>query len=722
MKSLVKKVVKPLLKFLPLPIIMLNVCQKFPFLAQFSWKILHFFEVEAKLGQKYSYSPSLYHYWRKRYKTEARDTLAKNFSLLDEEIGNIHFVYVIDPKANFIATCLTIISLKRQSYKNIDITIHNNEVMPLKARLYKMLAGYMANFIEDDAVYVNKPYWVLDILPGDRLDKNALLEISLYITKTNTDWQIIYFDEDVAGAFGIYRWPFFKPDYSAIYNEGIDYISGACVYSSKYFPDIHQSETHEAIFMQVLNQICNSKVLHIPEVLVHKCRKRPFIYNEKNKNIQLPLEECNDALTSIIIPSKDNVAFLKNCINSILEKTESKKIQIIIIDNNSNKQETFDYYTAISKDNRFKIIYYPYEFNYSAMNNIAAHKADGRYLVFLNNDTEVISSDWLIYMKYWLSKPSTGCVGAKLLYADHTIQHVGVVIGASMGACHYNVGDDEHDCGYYGINTIPREVSAVSAACMGVRKDNFFKIGGFDEKIKVAFNDIDLCLRMKEHNFINIIDPRIQLFHFESKTRGYDNSDGIIRDREERNLFVMNSKTDIRFDEYYNPNLSLNNTYSLSFPPRTISMVRLDKITRKKTAVLIGSTKQYGDSLAMIMKAHRDILERLGYSIIYGIDSKKVSTTIKNLPCFFVRNEWDAADMIIRKGAAYVIVYSEPYQKIAWMMPKAIKIFYLHCGIGWTTYSNSAIKKDLRILDRQAAEKYALRISSIEEFIEHTNG
>lgn len=718
--------VKTPFKFIPLAAVALNAGENKLFFAPFRWKILQLLEREGKVGRKHGCRPSVYRYWQKRYQIENQHAVAESLEYLNKTTASPSFAYIVEPEANFFATCSTINSLRHQSYKNIEIIIRNNATRPLRSRLLQNVAGNMAHIVgknENIKAYLDKASFVLDISPGDKLSQQALLEIGLYMERSDRSWDIAYFDEDVQSSFGRCRFPFFKPDYSPLYNSKVNYISGACVYKAGLFPPWKDKCLKDDICLQIPESLRREKILHIPEVLLHKREPRAISSMGKKDYQYLIINQADsakdNALVSIIIPIKDNVSYLNQCISSILDKSQSDQVQIIVVNNKSEKQETLDYLKKLSENDRFRILEYPYDFNYSAINNFAAREAEGQYLVFLNNDTTIISAEWLKHMKYWLSKPLIGCVGVKLLYSDQTIQHVGIIVGASMGACHYNVGDLQEDYGYFGINTFPREVSAVTAACMGVRKDNFVNVGGFDEKIPVAFNDIELCLRMMNAGYVNILDPRIQLFHYESRTRGRDDDIfKLTRDRKERNCLVKNSMTDIRFDAYYNPNLSLNNTYCLSFPPRTVSMIKSYEMKLKRLVVLVGSIQRYGSALEAIMKEHERLLKGQGYSIIWGVDIKCNVTTKGDTPFHLVKNEWDAMDMIRKMSTAYVIVYSEPYQKIAWMMPREIKVFYFHGKTGWTEQKGTTM--ELSVLDREAAETYAYPIVSIEEFFAHT--
>ncbi len=224
-------------------------------------------------------------------------------------------------------------------------------------------------------------------------------------------------------------------------------------------------------------------------------------------------------IVSIIIPFRDRVGLLRACVSSILEKSTYENFELILVNNNSQEKKTRGYLSEISKNPKVKIIDYPEPFNFSAINNFAAQKAGGEFLLFLNNDTEVISENWLEKMLKKFDDAKVGAVGAKLLYPDGTIQHAGVAVGKNI-AVHQFLGMKEADLRE---NDVVRQVGAVTGACMMTRRDLFLELGGFDEKnLPIAYNDVDYCLRVREGEFKIMWTPEARLFHYESASRKSD--------------------------------------------------------------------------------------------------------------------------------------------------------------------------------------------------------
>ncbi|MCR4674765.1 MAG: glycosyltransferase family 2 protein [Lachnospiraceae bacterium] len=268
----------------------------------------------------------------------------------------------------------------------------------------------------------------------------------------------------------------------------------------------------------------------------------------------------NHPKISILIPNKDNKEVLKTCIDSVLTKSTYDNYEIIIIENNSEQQETFDYYESLT-DERIKVITCVTDWNYSYINNYGLKSVTGEYVIFLNNDTEVISSDWMEQMLYFAQRKDVGAVGAKLLYPDHTIQHGGVTLGIRGIAGHAFLGFPEESKGYMNRLICVQNVSAVTAACMMVKKTILDEVKGFDEDFAVAFNDVDLCMRIRKLGYRIVMNPHARLFHYESKSRGHDenNAEKLKRFNRECDRFGKRWYPELMgIDPYYNRNLTMS--------------------------------------------------------------------------------------------------------------------------------------------------------------------
>ena len=262
---------------------------------------------------------------------------------------------------------------------------------------------------------------------------------------------------------------------------------------------------------------------------------------------------------SIVIPNKDETETLRTCINSILTRTDWPDYEIIVVENNSTTQEIWEYYRQLEAVPNIKVLTWPDAFNYSAINNFGVSHSSGQYVVLLNNDTEVITPDWLREMVGICSRPEVGIVGAKLFYPDDTIQHAGVVMKLAGCCGHVFYGAEKEDPGSYARASVIQDFSAVTAACLMCRRQVWDRLGGLSTEFQVAYNDVDFCLRARAAGYLVVFTPYANLYHYESKTRGYEEgSEKQARFLREQNLLKERfPQYQVQGDPYYNPNLTL---------------------------------------------------------------------------------------------------------------------------------------------------------------------
>ena len=279
---------------------------------------------------------------------------------------------------------------------------------------------------------------------------------------------------------------------------------------------------------------------------------------------RIKYELTSRPLVSIIIPNKDHVDDLSRCVESIINLSTYDNYEIVIVENNSETAEIRTYYEEISRHPRVQVVEYKGDFNYSKINNFGVQYAKGEYLLLLNNDTEVITPDWMEELLMYAMRKDVGVVGAKLYYPDKTIQHAGIVIGLgahrTAGHTHYRI--PEANVGDMGRLCYAQDVTAVTGACMMVSKALYEELGGLDESFTVALNDVDFCLRVREKGFLNIFTPFAELYHYESKSRGSDKKDErALRYQQESDRFrVKWADALAKGDPYYNPNFSLDHS------------------------------------------------------------------------------------------------------------------------------------------------------------------
>ncbi|WP_086313941.1 glycosyl transferase, group 2 family protein [Enterococcus sp. 7F3_DIV0205] len=430
----------------------------------------------------------------------------------------------------------------------------------------------------------------------DELPRIAFYEVVKALNE-NPELDLLYSDEDKIDMEGNRSDPSFKPDWSPDLLLGTNYISHLGVYRRTILEEIggfrkgYEGSQDYDLVLRFTEKTTSKRIKHIPKVLYH-WRMLPTStavdQSSKGYAFEAGLRAVQDALVrreikghathgranglydvyydieseelvSIIIPTKNGYKDVKRCVSSIIEKTTYPNYEIIIADNGSTDEKMEELYASFKErlNDRFRVLVIDIPFNFSKINNIAAKDANGKYLLFLNNDTEVINADWLKLMVSFGQQERIGCVGAKLLYPNNTIQHAGVILGLGGIAGHGHYGYPHGDLGYFGKLALNVDYLAVTAACLLMKKQDFDAVSGFEEDFTVAFNDVDLCLKVKELGRDNVWLHEAELYHFESQTRGYDDK-GKKKKRFEKEKAMMEHKwsTLIDDDPFYNPNLT----------------------------------------------------------------------------------------------------------------------------------------------------------------------
>lgn len=449
--------------------------------------------------------------------------------------------------------------------------------------------------------------WVALLDHDDLIPQHALFCVAHAIIE-NPKAKLFYSDEDKIDQQGVRHDPYFKSDFNPILFRSHNMITHLGVYSRKELDEIggfrssYDGAQDYDLALRFIDKIGADNVHHIPHILYHwraiagstaqSSDEKPYamVAGERALNDHLQRNEvCAKAeligfgyrvhyelpdpppLVSIIIPTKNGREITQQCIDSILEKTTYENYEIILIDNGSDDRDALDYFAKLKRQKIARVIRDDRPFNYSALNNSAVKKAKGSVICFLNNDIEVITPDWLTVMVSIALQPGTGAVGAKLLYPDDTIQHGGVILGLGGLAAHAHSNMPATTLGYVGRAALEQNMSAVTAACLVVKKDDFLEVNGFNEEsLTVAYNDVDLCLKLLDLGVLNVWSPHAVLYHHESATRGYEiGAEKLERFQLEKEYMLENWKHLIFKDPAYNPNLTLNSSdFSLAWPPR----------------------------------------------------------------------------------------------------------------------------------------------------------
>lgn len=408
----------------------------------------------------------------------------------------------------------------------------------------RSLAELAGLFAEDER-------WIGLFGAGDRLASGAFAAYAEAIS-AHPDRSVVYADDDLVDDRGVRARPHFKPDWNPELFAHHDFLTGAAMVRvrrdelSSFGSDVGI----DGLVERVLDR--SPDPLHLPFVLHHRrTRPKPVLPLRAS-----PLLPADLPRVSIIVPTRNRFDLLRNCLDG-LERTGYPNREIIVVDNDSDEPECLDFLEEVGRDG-VHVIRIAGEFNYSALNNAAVKAAQGDILCFLNNDVEIVEPDWLGWLVEHASRPDIGAVGALLLYPDRTVQHAGVFLGIGGGAAHAHRYLKEHERGYFDRARLPQRVSAVTAACLAVSRAKFESVGGFDEtNFRVAFNDIDLCLKLNERGWQSFYEPRATLIHHESKSRGSDRAHAN-RERFAAELAALKRiwRTDSRTDPFHHPQLS----------------------------------------------------------------------------------------------------------------------------------------------------------------------
>ncbi|MFV8819960.1 glycosyltransferase family 2 protein [Haliea sp. E17] len=444
----------------------------------------------------------------------------------------------------------------------------------------------------------------------DALSPDALFRVAEALRRQpQTD--ILYSDEDVVDPDGKPLAPHFKPDWNFDLLRSINYACHFLVVRRALLSAVgglregFEGAQDFDLVLRLTENLPAARIAHLPRVLYHwravegstasDSAAKPYAEQAGLRALADHVARCGLPATalpseiptayrlrfdlpdpvptvSIIIPTHNQLRLLRHCIDSLLARTDYPAYEVVVVDNRSDDADTLAYLATLP-GRGLRVLRYDKPFNFSAINNFAVAQCDSDMLVLLNNDTEVCNGDWLREMIAQASRPGIGAVGAKLFYAEDRIQHAGVLLGVGLDrvAAHAFKGAHKDEVGMLARTRLLQAYHAVTGACLAVARDKYLEVGGLDEEhLTVAFNDVDFCLRLEEKGYTNLWTPYAQLYHFESYSRGYDNS-GEKRERFVRERDYLKARWPGSFDRdnYYNPNLSLDfDNFSLAWPPR----------------------------------------------------------------------------------------------------------------------------------------------------------
>lgn len=546
--------------------------------------------------------------WRKRYEVTAEELeRQRNHKLEKEPLFSIVIpMYMTNQR--FLREMID--SVREQTYTKWELCLadgsgKDSPLTPILAEYAKTDSRIRFKTLQENLGISGNTNAALEMASGeiivladhdDIMPANALYELAAAFLK-DEEIDVVYSDEDKISMDGKkYFEPHFKSDYNIDLLCSMNYICHLFAFkkeilqkSGVFRAEYDGAQDHDFI-LRCVEQA--KKVYHIPKILYHwRCHmdstaanpdSKRYAFEAGRKAVEAHYERCGiparvehsefygmyrtfyewkeEPLVSVLIPNKDHIDDLEKCIRSV-QKSDYKNYEIIIIENNSTEEETFAYYKKIESE-QIRVVYYKGEFNFSAVNNFGAKYAKGEYYLLLNNDTEMIHENCIQELLGYCMREDVGIVGARLYYDDDTIQHAGVVLGFGGIAGHTFIGKSRYDTGYFGRLICAQDYSAVTAACMMTKRSVFEQVNGLSEELRVAFNDIDYCMKVRRLGLLVVYNPYAELYHYESKSRGLeDTPEKVARFNGEIEKFHEKWEKELEAgDGYYNPNLTLDNS------------------------------------------------------------------------------------------------------------------------------------------------------------------
>lgn len=561
--------------------------------------------------------------WIKRYDTLDAAKIEKVRAWVDR-FDYRPLVSVVMPVYNAPPQFLraAIESVKRQIYPHWELCIAddcsgNPDVRPILEEyardprikvVFREVNGHISE-ASNSALELASGEYLAFLDHDDELREHALAQVVGELN-AHRDAVLLYSDEDKITEGGQRFNPYFKSGWNPELLLSQNYVCHLLVIARSAVQQVGgfrkglEGAQDWDLILRVSESLAQAKIRHIPHVLYHwrvnssstaqSTLNKPYVLEAQARAVREHLVRCRvqnakvEILhsisqlrvrrpvpspappVSIIIPTRDCAPLLKVCVESIFRKTKYENFEITVVDNGSEKKETFELFEDLKRSFKVNILRDVQPFNFSRLNNSAAQVAKGELLAFLNNDLEVISEDWLSEMVSQAVRPEVGAVGARLLFPNGLLQHGGIILGIGGVAGHNHKGRPRHDPGYFNRAVLPQNLSAVTAACLLTRREVFSEVQGFDETLAVAFNDVDLCLRIRSKGYLIVYDPYAELYHYESASRGYENTPRkFARFEGEVENMKQRWKSELADDPYYNPNLTLlTEDFRLAFPPR----------------------------------------------------------------------------------------------------------------------------------------------------------
>ena len=569
--------------------------------------------------------------------------------------------------------------------------------------------------------------WLAFMEPDDLVTEDALFWV-VSAVNANHSVQLVYSDQDKIDVNGKRYDPYFKCDWNRDLFYSQDMLGHLVFYRTDLIHKIggfrHEFEASKSydLTLRYIEVIKQDQIVHIPKVLHHEntgCYLEQINTKEFSKSTAAMHADANGVkaldehfqrlgikaqveivnhnyrvkyalpevlpLVTLIIPTRNGLSLLRQCINSIISKTTYVNYEILIVDNGSNEPETLAYLQTLAQDIRYTILRDDGPFNYSALNNKAVKIAKGDVIALINNDIEVISSEWLSEMVSHALRPDIGAVGARLWFSDNTLQHAGVVLGCHGLAGHAHKNLSRKDTGYFNRADMIQSYSAVTAACLVIQKSIFLEVGGLNETdLCVAFNDVDLCAKLIRAGYQNIWTPYADLYHHESATRGPDdaNQATLKRTAKEASYIQRHWSSLLAKDPAYNPNLTLvYDDFSLAWPPRLqkLSLPQSTDTALRKHYLFLTYRMILGWGVDVAVANMAQHMIAMGYKVTIGCLDKDDS--YNHLSVLLVHNDPQSIDRLIEQlGCDCVVAHTSPFFEVLPHLKSKISVWAMEYG------------------------------------------
>jgi glycosyltransferase involved in cell wall biosynthesis len=528
---------------------------------------------------------------------------------------------VFNPPIDRFRACLD--SVLNQCYQNWELCLSDDcstdsevgEIIreycakdPRVKAVFRDSSGHISA-ATNSALLISTGDYIAFLDHDDELTPDALYLVAQELN-LHPDAKLLYSDEDKKSADGIRVSPHFKSDWNPELLTQQNYICHLLVIKKSAVDGVGglRSEFDGAqdwdLILRVSENLSEHQIRHIPHILYHwaiipgstaqSTAAKPYVLEAQRKVVQEHFDRMRQPATasirhsvahvhverrvdgvqpkvSLVILSRDKIAFLKPCVESLFRATTYRNFEVIIVDNGSIEAESLSFFDEVQRVYpNVRVVRDERPFNFSELNTTGVKYCSGSILGFLNNDLKFSKGDWLERMVAQVSLKEVGAVGARLLYPSNLLQHGGIILGIDGIAGHNHKGSRKGDPGYFGRAILTQNVSAVTGACILIRRDVFEQVGGFDPDLSVAFNDVDVCLRIRAAGYRVVYEARAEAFHYESASRGYETSpEKFSRFQQERSIMRTRWSSTLALDPYYNPNLSITTEdFSLAFPPR----------------------------------------------------------------------------------------------------------------------------------------------------------